>query len=115
MGKTIHQYAIESPCCPVKALAYRVHHILKYGGNTDNLIYDVYDKSNKHWNQVTANAMLKQVRQVVQDLQLEKTGINPDLIGVHSLRIGGAMSIKLQGASDTTIMRIGRCASLTFL
>ena len=115
MGETIHQYAIESPCCPVKALAYRVHHILKHGGNTDNLICDVFDKTNNKWNQVTASAMLKRVRQVVQDLQLDKTGINPDLVGVHSLRAGGAMALKLQGASDTTIMKIGRWTSLTFL
>jgi hypothetical protein len=28
MGDTIHQRAIDSPCCPIKALAHRVHHIL---------------------------------------------------------------------------------------
>ena len=59
--------------------------------------------------------MLKQIRQVVQDLQLERTGINPDLVGIHSLRAGGTMALKLQGASDTTIMKIGRWTSLTFL
>ena len=59
--------------------------------------------------------MLKNIRQAVHDLKLEDSGINPDLIGVHSLRAGGAMALKLQGASDTTIMKMGRWTSLTFL
>ena len=115
MGETIHQFSIDSQFCPVKALAHRVHHIIKHGGTTDNLICDVYDKKTKSWNQVTSNAMLKNIRQAVHDLKLSCTGINADLIGVHSLRAGGAMALKLQGASDTTIMKIGRWTSLTFL
>ena len=59
--------------------------------------------------------MLTNIRQAVHDLNLAQSGINPDLIGVHSLRAGGAMALKLQGASDTTIMKIGRWTSLTFL
>ena len=115
MGETIHQFAIDSKFCPVKALAYRVHHILTHKGTTDNLLCDVFNTKTKQWNQVTPNAMLKNIRQAVHDLKLEDSGINPDLIGVHSLRAGGAMALKLQGASDTTIMKMGRWTSLTFL
>ena len=115
MGETIHQFAIDSEYCPVKALANRVHHILNNGGTTDNLICEVYDKKTNKWNMVTSKAMLTNIRQAVHDLNLAQSGINPDLIGVHSLRAGGAMALKLQGASDTTIMKIGRWTSLTFL
>ena len=59
--------------------------------------------------------MLTHVQHAVHDLNLAQSGINPDLIGVHTLRAGGAMALKLQGASDTTIMKIGRWTSLTFL
>jgi hypothetical protein len=31
------------------------------------------------------------------------------------LRAGGAMALKLSGASDSTIMRVGRWTSLTYL
>ena len=115
MGQTIHQFAINSQYCPVKALANQIHHILSNGGNTESLICDVFNKTNNQWNKVTSNAMLTNIRQAVHDLQLSTTGINPDLIGVHSLRAGGAMALKLQGASDTTIMKMGRWTSLTFL
>jgi hypothetical protein len=36
-------------------------------------------------------------------------------ISSHSLRAGGAMTLKLSGASVSTIMRVGRWTSLTYL
>ncbi len=59
--------------------------------------------------------MIEGVRSAVQELQLQRYGIAPDLVGVHSLRAGGAMAMKLHGVSDTTIMKMGRWTSLTFL
>ena len=52
---------------------------------------------------------------MVTTLQLHKKGIDPDLVGAHSLRAGGAMALKLHGFDDTTIMKMGRWTSLTFL
>ena len=54
-------------------------------------------------------------RQAVKDLNLHQQGIDPDLVGAHSLRAGGAMALKLHGYNDTTIMKMGRWTSLTFL
>ncbi len=45
---------------------------------------------------------------------LEK-GYTLDRVLLHSLRAGGAMAMKLSGASDSTIMRIGQWMSLTYL
>ena len=115
MGETIHQYGIDSKHCPVKAMACRVDHIFTHGGNTDNLLCDVFDKQNQTWLQVTPKHMIQGIRTAVATLNLDATGINPDLVGVHSLRAGGAMALKLQGEQDTTIMKMGRWTSLTFL
>ena len=49
--------------------------------------------------------MIKHIRIAVTNLNLHNKGIHPDLVGVHSLRAGGAMALKLNGASDTTIMK----------
>jgi hypothetical protein len=38
-----------------------------------------------------------------------------DRVSSHSLCAGGAMAMKLSGATDSTIMRIGRWTSLTYL
>ena len=51
----------------------------------------------------------------MKELKLHECGIDPDLVGAHSLRAGGAMALKLNGINDTTIMKIGRWTSLTFL
>ena len=42
-------------------------------------------------------------------------GYTLNRISSHSLRAGGAMALKLCGASDSTIMRVGRWTSLTYL
>ena len=55
------------------------------------------------------------VHQAVSSLNLQQCEIDIDLVGVHFLRAGGAMALKLQGENDTTIMKMGRWTSLTFL
>ena len=55
------------------------------------------------------------VRQSAADLNLHEKGIDPDLIGSHSLRAGGAMALKLHNYADTTIQKLGRWSSATWL
>ena len=59
--------------------------------------------------------MILHIRAAVTTLNLHTGGIDPYLVGVHSLRAGGAMAMKLHGFNDTTIMKTGRWTSLTFL
>ena len=64
---------------------------------------------------VESKHMVVCVRKTVTNLQLHNQGIDPDLVGAHSLWAGGAMALKLHGYDDTTIMKMGRWTSLTFL
>ena len=104
----------DNDVCPVKALALRVHHILAKGGSEDSPICDYMDESNT-WHHVDSRFLITAIRNTVKELNLADTGIDPDLVGVHSLRAGGAMALKLHGCSDTTIMKAGRWTSMTFL
>jgi hypothetical protein len=113
MGQTIHHHAIHTKTCPIQALARRVNHILSNGGSSDNLICDVYEKTG--WTQITSKQMIDNIRGAVRSLNLHNNGIDSDLVGAHSLRAGGAMALKLNGAKDTTIMKMGRWSGLTFL
>jgi hypothetical protein len=113
MGQTIHHHATGFTNCPVKAVAHRIHHILSNKGNTSNMLCDVWTDAG--WYQITPTDMIIQVRAAVKALKLEEGGIQASLVGVHSLRAGGAMALKLTGADDTTIMKMGRWTSLTFL
>jgi hypothetical protein len=113
MGDTVHQRAVQGSRCPVKALARRVHHILQNGGDGDTLLCKVF--SSGTWCSITSNDIVRQVRLAARALKLEKNAIDPDLVGAHSLRAGGAMALKLHGFDDTTIMKMGRWTSLTFL
>jgi hypothetical protein len=113
MGDTIHQEAIHQQCCPVRALAFRVHHILSNDGSHDNLLCDYFVNGSCH--SIESADIIAMVRDSAITLNLQDQAIDPDLIGAHSLRAGGAMALKLQGFDDTTIMKMGRWTSLTFL
>ena len=59
--------------------------------------------------------MTPAIKQVVIDTGLCKQGITPNDVGSHSLRAGGAIALKLNGISDTTIKIAGRWTSMAFL
>jgi hypothetical protein len=113
MGETIHQEAVQNGCNPVAALAYRVHHILSNGGKSDSLLCE-YFVNNECYN-ITSRAIITSVREAASVLRLQDQAIDPDLVGAHSLRAGGAMALKLHGYDDTTIQKMGRWTSTTFL
>ena len=105
MGETImHETVLHADHGPVHATAQRIHHILSNGGSEENLLSDYLTETGT-WDTVTALDMLRAVRQSAKALNLHENRIDPDLIGVHSLRTGGAMALKLQGVSDTTIQK----------
>ena len=114
MGQTIHHDGIDEDHCPIKALARRVHHVLAHNNGDDSALLCMYNNGSA-MTAVTPTDMIRSIRTSVKDLKLDKAGIDPDIVGVHSLRAGGAMSLKLHGESDTTIMKQGRWSGLTFL
>ena len=113
MGQTITQHATGTVECPVKSLAHMVHHILSNDGSDTTHLCSFMDKG--VWREVESSDVVRMVKSTVTTLNLGKTGLDPDLVAAHSLRAGGAMALKLQGYSDTTIMKMGRWTSLTFL
>ena len=115
MGTCIHHECSSKDTSPVKALARIVASTLAHGGNDDTLICDHWDPDTHTWKSVQSRHIIAMIRQTVTDLNLHLQGIDPDLVGAHSLRAGGAMALKLHGFDDTTIMKMGRWTSLTFL
>eukprot|EP00957_Ditylum_brightwellii_P025573 1932659-Ditylum_brightwellii.AAC.1 len=113
MGQTIHLTSIEADHCPTKALSHRINHILQHGGREDAPLCAYYQ--DHHFQHITPEHLVNLLRTAVKSLKLHEAGIDPNLIGVHSLRAGRAMALKLQGEADTTIMKHGRWTSLTFL
>jgi hypothetical protein len=55
------------------------------------------------------------VKFAARGVTLEAQGYNMLRIATHSLRASGAMALKLQGVSNSNVMKIGRCTGLTFL
>ena len=115
MGQTIHHRSFASVLCPYKYLARQIHHILTSGGSTESYIYEYRVTSKDPFAMVTPTYLINTIQFSVSALKLHHAGITPDLVGVRYLRAGGCMSLKLQGASKTTIMKMVRWSSLTFL
>jgi hypothetical protein len=55
------------------------------------------------------------VKTAIKALCLESAGFTSLLVSSHSLRAGGAMTMKLNGADRNTIRKQGRWSSDTFL
>ena len=110
-GQTIHHEST-GPNGAVAALARRVHHILANGGTESKLICDTC--TDKNWMSVESSHIVAIVRLAAKSLKLQIQGIDPDLIGAHSLRAGGAMALKIWGYKDSTIRKFGRWSSDTW-
>ena len=107
-------HGVRAATPPPRAAARRVHSILSNGGTDQSFICEYLDQT-KTWKFITPPQMLRAVQAAVTNLKLRNHCIDPDLVGVHSLRAGGAMALRLHGYPDTTIMKMGRWTSLTFL
>ncbi len=116
MGDVItHESNPDNPFGPTQCLAHRVHHILSNGGTSSTLLCD-YFTADGLWHSVTPDHLRFSLRLAIKQLNLTTNGgLDPRDIGVHSLRAGGAMAMKMHGADDTTIMKQGRWTSMTFL
>jgi hypothetical protein len=66
-------------------------------------------------NYVSAQNVTDLITHAATATNLVAQGYDLKRVGTHSLRASGAMALKLQGESDTTIMRIGRWSGLTFM
>ena len=111
-GAVVHHECGIGPICPVAALARRIANM--QGGPTTGSLSLVYHPSGRvtrvsDWDIGIA------VRWGATYDRLLTRGYTLQRISSHSLRAGGAMTMKLNGASDSTIMQVGRWMSLTYL
>ncbi len=58
--------------------------------------------------------MVTAICETVKMLKLHNNGYDPDMVGAHSLRAGGAMALKLMGYKDSDIRKFGRWTSDTW-
>ena len=111
-GAVVHHEAFGGPICPVAALARRIANIQQ--GPQAGYLDTVYHPSRRP-SKVTDRDIGVAVRWGATYDGLLFKGYTLSRISSHSLRAGGAMALKLAGASDSTIMRVGRWTSLTYL
>ncbi len=108
----VHHEAFGGPLCPVAALARQVANIghtveacpLNRVSHASGRVTSATDRdigTAVHWGATSDGLLAK--------------GYTLTRISSHSLRAGGAMAMKLSGASDSTIMHVGRWTSLTYL
>jgi len=111
-GAVIHHDAVGGAICPVAALARRIAALHNHPPST---CLDTVVHSPRHTTHVSDRDIGIAVRWGAISDGLLLRGYTIDRISSHSLRAGGAMALKLSGASDSTIMRVGRWTSLTYL
>ncbi len=111
-GAVIHHDAIGGEICPVAALARRVANLHSMFPTTP--LSTVCHPGAWNLNILGRNITIAVHWGATFDCLLAK-GYTLDRVSSHSLRAGGAMAMKLSGATDSTIMCIGRWTLLTYL
>ena len=111
-GAVVHHEAFGGPICPVAALARRVANI---GLSGEACPLSRVSHASGRVTMTTDRDIGTAVRWGATSDGLLAKGYTLTRISSHSLRAGGAMALKLSGASDSTIMRVGRWTSLTYL
>ena len=111
-GAFVHHDAIKSVICPVAALARRIANL--QGMRASTPLSTVCHPPTRITRISDRDVTLAVRWGATYDCLMEK-GYTVDRVSSHSLRAGGAMAMKLSGATDSTIMRIGRWTSLTYL
>ena len=85
MGKPItHETILATNHGLVKAAAHQVSHILTNGSTEDSLLCN-YINDSGIWHTVTPTDMHAALQTAVHSLKFHECGIDPDLVGVHSL------------------------------
>ena len=114
-GECIHHQCTGTPHSPIKSLARRIHHILSHGGTGSTGLYYYQCPFNTGWQAITSHYINTTLKRAAADTNLYQLGYTPSDVSSHSLRAGGAMAMHLNGIDITTIMKIGRWKSITFL
>ena len=110
---TMHRSG-DAVLCPVRAWAAIVHRIRKYSGTSSDSTVNTILVNNKlrHINSTTARTKL---REAARKVGVARLGFAPEDIGTHSIRLGAAMAMYLDGVPTFSIMMIGRWSSDAFL
>jgi hypothetical protein len=110
-GSTLHHSAIPSSAfCPVKSLARIVHRLSQI--SDDPLAPISLYGNQKH---IVSQDITVALRQAGARTGLYQCGYSVRRISAHSLRAGGAMAMKLSGADEALIKKVGRWSSSTWL
>ena len=106
-----HEALKNNPLCPCKAAARRFVAMRQADPTNPNAILSLY-APNKH---VSATQMAGILRKAALRSMIWLHGYDLQRIGPHSLRASGAMQLKLNGASDAMVQKMGRWTSTTWL
>jgi hypothetical protein len=111
-GAVVHHDVIGGPICPVAALAQRIANI-QQGSNKTQICWVCHPSGAN--SRVTDQDIGREIQWGATFNCLLTRGYTLNRISPHSLRAGRAMAMKLSGALDSTIMKIGWWMSLTYL
>lgn len=116
-GQCIHHQCTGLPTSPIKSLARRVHHILSNGGSSESYLCELYNNCNGEPTLIGQSTINSSIKAACRKMGLFEPGYGytKKLVSSHSLRAGGAMALKLNGADRDTIRKQGRWSSDTFL
>ena len=113
--QTIHHEALQTDGCPIRALIRCVKHIQQHSNNPNTILGSYFPSNTNKERTLLASDMNTAIKSAISQLGLPKYGLQPDHVGSHSLRAGGAMAMHLNGIPHNVIKKMGRWSTDTFL
>ena len=105
-----HDASTDALLCPVAAARHLIYQIRHQSENTPLGTYARHGRAAR----VRAYTILERVREGAIADGLESRGYTLSRIGSHSLRSGGAVRLKLAGADEGLIKKLGRWSGPTY-
>ena len=99
--------------CPILAILRRLRNSRANPNFLNEVITTYNDTTGSHT--IRATTITKALKAAVTALNLQAIGVYPTQVSTHSLRLGGATAMFLNGVDEITIKKMGRWSSDTFL
>ena len=107
-----HHPSGKAPFCPVKSLAALISQIADLPSSTP---LGTFRTTSGGLSRVSADDIRAAISFAAQETNVEASGFDLARIGSHSLRASGATHLALCGYNDSTIQKIGRWSTNTFV
>ena len=91
--------------CPIHALIQHMRHIQQHSNNLNTILGYLFPSNTNKERTILASDIKTAIKSSINQLGLNQYALQPEHVGSHSLRAGGAITIHLNGIPHNVIKK----------